>query len=66
MPHSIRLCITHCGNLKLCPARRRVLHALLAQRHPAAARACCLHVARADWQYIMLFVGYLKTIRSMC
>jgi len=29
MPHSKRLCITHCGNLRLCPARRRVLHALL-------------------------------------
>ena len=45
--------------------QRRIIY-VHAQRHPAAARACCLHVARADWQYIVLFVGYLKTIRSIC
>jgi len=43
--------------LRLCPARCRVLHAVLGQRHPVAARAC-LHVARAAWRYSVLFVGY--------
>jgi len=34
----------------LCPARCRVLHALLGLRHPVAACAGCLHVVTAAWQ----------------
>jgi len=31
----------YCGDLRLCPARRRVLHSLFCLRHPVAARADC-------------------------
>jgi len=46
----------YCSDLRLCPARRRVLLALLSLRHPVAARAGCLHIARASWQLIVLFI----------